>query len=127
MSENEPLQAEIDRLRPHGRLVWDEIGAGWKMDAVTKELALNVCRTIDRIDRLNRAVNSRKPWFTIAEMAESDDSIRVTVSVDNVLSEIRQQTIALNQMLHKLGVGRLEGAIPKDSAFNATLDAIRGL
>ena len=127
MSENQELQAQVDKLRPHGRLVWDEITAGWKMDAVTKELALNVCRTVDRIDRLNAAVNSKRPWFSIAEMAETGTDLRITVSIDNVLSEIRQQTIALNQMLHKLGVGRLESALPKGSDFSATLDSIRNL
>ncbi len=118
------IQKHVDRLAPHGRAVWEAIQISYNLDAATRVLALQVCRLVDRLDRLEAALKSNKTWLTIAEESEiGPGTVKIVVQIDSVLAEARQQAVALTQILHKLGVGKLESA-PRESSFDETMRRI---
>ncbi|MFF2551830.1 hypothetical protein ACFVUS_12570 [Nocardia sp. NPDC058058] len=130
MSEHiDEIQTQVERLAAHGRSVWDAIDAGYKLDASTRVLVLQVCRLVDRLDRLEAALKSNKTWIRIAEESQlGPDAVKITVTVDSVLAEARQQSTALMQLLHKLGVGKLEDQLASQgNSFNEQFQRILGL
>jgi ribosome recycling factor len=58
------------------------------------------CRLVDRLDRLDAIVNgAERSWL---KLEYADDGVEVTVVVDKVLTEARQQQIALKQIVAEL-------------------------
>lgn len=72
------------------------------------------CRVIDRLDRLSDALNGRgRDWLKIEDefteiVAGRDGGTKVTVKVvvDGLLSEGRQQQLALKTLLAQLGLAK---------------------
>ncbi|KXK63430.1 hypothetical protein AWW66_03370 [Micromonospora rosaria] len=62
------------------------------------------CRTADRLDRLDAILNGRDAVWVRLRQARGDGP--VTLVVDQVLTESRQQQAALARMLQQLGRGR---------------------
>ncbi|GAA4391830.1 hypothetical protein GCM10023147_21120 [Tsukamurella soli] len=110
-------------LGPGGRRFWEGIRESRTVPATSYALVLNACRIIDRLDE-------------ISEMFDNDE-LSLTVTNDRgdevanpLLGELRQQTLALNQILKTLGFGKLEetgsAADTFDTEFKALLDAENG-
>lgn len=71
------------------------------------------CRVLDRLDRLSDALNGKgRDWLRIDDEIEvitghhGDKKITVKVVVDGLLSEGRQQQLALKTLLAQLGLAK---------------------
>jgi len=94
--------AQRPRLRARGRRLWDEM-SGDSLSGARRVLLEEACRLVDRLDRLDAILNGRdRAWLTL-EVA--DDGTEITVVVDKVLSEARQQQLALKQLAAELRQG----------------------
>lgn len=67
-------------------------------------LVEEAARIVDRLDRLDVALSSKGEWLRF----ERDDGGDVVVTIDNVLSETRQQAVALKAL-----VAEIRAALPK--------------
>jgi hypothetical protein len=125
----DPWASAIEKLSPLGRSVWDlTIKSRPKMDAVTKALLLVCCQGFDRSQRLDAALRSKNTWLKLAEEAtyEIDGNVKtVNVVVDSALSEARQQAVAISAIFNKLGVGKLEDAVPEGKTLRQQLDEMK--
>lgn len=68
------------------------------------------CRIIDRLDRLSGALNgSGRDWLKLGDDIEElgRGKISVKIVVDGLLSEGRQQQLALKTLLAQLGLGKV--------------------
>lgn len=70
------------------------------------------CRIADRLDRLDALIDGREEWL---RLGVSDDGTEVRVTVDNLLSETRQQASALRGL-----VAELRAATAKPGVRQAT-------
>lgn len=122
----EPIEQQAEKLSAHGRALWDELTMA-ELDAPTKVLVLQACRVVDRLDRLEAAIRSRKTWVNIAEQVDYGKVVKIQVQIDSVLAESRQQLSTLTQLLHKLGVGKIESLSKRTSDFAKQLQEIRDL
>ncbi|HEY9415703.1 MAG TPA: hypothetical protein VIQ30_13150, partial [Pseudonocardia sp.] len=113
-------------LRARGRRLYDRlVGDDEPVEVVA--LVEEICRTADRLDRLDAIVNGRdRAWLTL----EVDDVGEVTVVVDKVLGEARQQQMAFKGLLGELramrgtsakssGRGRTPAQTPQSSSGNS--------
>lgn len=88
------------------------------------------CRVIDRLDRLSDALNGKgRDWLKLADEIEiitgrfGDTKVSVTVTVDALLSEGRQQQLALKTLLAQMGLGKAtEKTSAQQSALSQWLD-----
>lgn len=129
MQDMSELQTQIDRLGLRGKEVWESISAEYLPDVATKLLVLEACRMVDRLDRLDKALKSNGTWLRIAEESQSMDgrTVKIVIEIDSVLAEARQLAVALNAILHKLGVGKLSGKISQGGGFDDFLAGLREL
>lgn len=105
------IEPAIAKLAPLGRALWNDMTTGRTLDGPTRLLALQAARLADRLDRLEAALRSKGLWLRVVEEHDvSPDTKKIVVQVDSVLAEARQTALALNTILHKLGVGRLSDA-----------------
>ena len=95
------LLNEPPYLNARGRALWDKLTAG-DPDPMQEVLILQACRLVDTLDKLDAAKRSKSMWVALAE--EADDMGAVKVIVDGLLSEYRQQAIALTTVLAKITV-----------------------
>jgi hypothetical protein len=69
----------------------------------------DVCRTADVIHNLTGMLrNRRTDWLDMAEENNLGDegTVRVIVNVHPLLGEVRQQRLAMRQMMNQLGIGQ---------------------
>lgn len=83
-----PVVAE---LGPRGTALWSQITSGGAIGPLQAVLLLEACRIADRLDRLDRQLRG-EDWL---RFWRGDDSAPVTVYVDKVLAESREQATAL--------------------------------
>lgn len=70
---------------------------------------MEACRIIDRLAELDGIITGKTEWIQLLHFrTKAMDSSRVTVTIDGVLSEARQQAAILDRLLTKLGVGKAE-------------------
>lgn len=101
-------------LRERGLLFWSEVSSAVELDPSGFVLLGEACRIIDRLDRLSAALNGRgRDWLKLADEIEvvserfgDGKKISVKVAVDGLLSESRQQQMALKSVLAQLGLGK---------------------
>lgn len=79
-----------------GRRLWQEMHEGLKPGQLV--LLEEACRIADRLDRLDAQLDG-EDWL---RFRVNDDVTDVTVTVDRVLSEARQQAVALKQLISEL-------------------------
>lgn len=92
------------------------------------------CRCVDRLDRLSDALNGKgRDWLRIDDEVEvitghqGDKKITVKVVVDGLLSEGRQQQLALKTLLAQLGLAKAsEKASGEKSALSKWLEERSG-
>jgi hypothetical protein len=89
--------------------MWDRlVGDDDPVEVVV--LVEEICRLADRLDRLDGILGGRdRAWLSL----ELDDAGEVTVVVDKVLSEARQQQMAFKGLLAELRAMRGTSAKPK--------------
>ncbi|MFI9526335.1 hypothetical protein [Micromonospora rosaria] len=92
-------------LRDRGARLWAATVAETPGMTVRDLVLLEeACRTADRLDRLDAILNGRDAVWVRLRQARGDGP--VTLVVDQVLTESRQQQAALARMLQQLGRGR---------------------
>lgn len=88
-------------FRAGGQRLWDEMG-GDGLSGTQRVLLEQACRIVDRLDRLDAILNGRdRAWLTL----DVGDDGEITVIVDKVLGESRQQATALKQLFAELRQG----------------------
>ncbi len=101
-------------LRERGERFWSEVTESVELDPSGLVMLGEACRIIDRLDRLSLALNGGgRDWLKLADEIEvvskrfgEGTNISVKVAVDGLLSEARQQQLALKTVLAQLGLGR---------------------
>lgn len=101
-------------LRERGLVFWTAVAETVDLDPSGFVLLGEACRIIDRLDRLSDALNGKgRDWLKLADEIEvvaerfgDGKKVSVKVTVDGLLSEARQQQLALKTVLAQLGLGR---------------------
>ena len=70
-----------------------------RLDTPAGAVALEACRTVDRLDRLDRVLAGE-----LFDVRQDDDGGRMILMVDSALVEARQQGQALAKLLGQLGM-----------------------
>lgn len=92
---------------PRGAALWAEM-VDVELGPMHRMLLDQLCRAVDRLDRLEAALASKRTWMRF----ETDDSGgTVVVVVDNVLAEIRQLETTVKTL-----VAEIKSAMPKAPA-----------
>ncbi|WP_420123195.1 hypothetical protein [Nakamurella sp.] len=93
-------------LGPRGRRLWKQLADdGPPLKPAERVLAEEACRTADRLDTLDRILRGDEDsWMRFRSMNE--DGTVVAVQITNVLSEARQQQVALKALLAELRTSR---------------------
>lgn len=107
------MQAPWD-LKDRGIQFWEAVTASTELDPSGFVLLGEACRIIDRLDRLSSALNGKgRDWLKLADDIEvvaerfgDGKKVSVKVTVDGLLSEARQQQLALKTVLAQLGLGK---------------------
>lgn len=122
MDSDSPLLAPTG-LSQRGKALWEELVSGRDVDAPTAVLVAEMCRCVDRLERLNGILRGKsKEWISLAEQIDGED---VSVVVDAALAEARQQQLALRQLMSSLGVGKLPEVKTEGGSFLDELDKRR--
>lgn len=122
-------------LRERGSDFWSAVTDSVELDPSGFVLLGEACRIIDRLDRLSGALNGQgRDWLKLADEIEvtatrfgDGKNISVKVAVDGLLSESRQQQLALKTVLAQLGLGKtFEKSSGEKSALQQWLEARSG-
>jgi hypothetical protein len=128
------LQAPFD-LRERGSEFWGAVTGSADLDPAGLILLGEACRIIDRLDRLSAALNGKgRDWLKLMDEIEitasrdgSGSKISVKVAVDGLLSEARQQQLALKTVVAQLGLAKAtERVSGEKSALAAWLESRSG-
>ncbi|QSM04621.1 terminase small subunit [Mycobacterium phage prophiGD54-2] len=104
-------------LKDWGKHLWDGVTAGTTLDPAGYVLLGEACRTADIVERLSGALASgSSEWIRLAEEAEytAPDAVEIKIVVNPLLGEIRQQRLALRQLLAQLKLGNSEANRSED-------------
>lgn len=75
--------------------------SGLQLGPAHRVLLQEACRTADRLDRLDRMLDNRDDWIQ-ARVLDLGEAKHVRVTVDGLLSEARQQALALRSIVGEL-------------------------
>lgn len=109
MATRDPLGRPVG-LKARGAALWEQESAKRTLDGFTAVLLGELCRTADALDRLDSILGGRtREWIKLGDEIEmlADGGVKVTVVVDGILSERRQQQLAYRQLCALLKVGEL--------------------
>jgi len=115
-------------LGVRGQRTWDALG-GTDLAPAQRLLLEEICRTADRLDRLDRQLRGDEDAWMRFHSLNEDGSI-VHVVINNLLSEARQQQVALKQLLGEFrqaggGAGKAEPGPQAGGSFRDDLRARR--
>lgn len=118
-----------EKLGSRASHLWDDITNTAELDAAGKALLEDACRTVDIIDKLTAALrSSNQEWIRLSEEAEeiAPDAVKISIVVNPVLGEVRQQRMALRQMLNhlKVGVAKAKPEGDTKSAFDKIIESL---
>jgi hypothetical protein len=83
-------------LGERGQQLWADLSG--QLAPAQSLLLAEMCRTADRLDRLDRLLRGDEDaWLRFRSM--NDDGSVIEIIVNNLLGEARQQQVALKQML----------------------------
>lgn len=112
-------------LSPRSSKLWTDVNAEVVLDASGLALLEEACRTLDIIDRLTGALSSRhSEWLRLSDEVEelADGAVEIRLVINPLLGEIRQQRLALRQMIAHLKIGSAQSKTAGQktkSAFDA--------
>ena len=107
---------------PRGRRLWAELAAASTLDPASAVLAEEACRMADRLDKLDALITGRSDeWL---RFRHDQDGGAVTVIVDNLLGEARQQANVLRGLVAQLEKSR-PAAEPEKPAEGASDELAR--
>ncbi len=106
------------RLGSRARDLWNGVVNGADLDSAGLTILEECVRTVDIIDKLTGALSARnQEWLRLSEEVEflADGAAEIHLVVNPLLREIRQQRLALRQLLGqlKLGTATPKGKDPK--------------
>jgi hypothetical protein len=104
-------------LKAWGKQLWDQVIEATSLDPAGYFILAEACRTADIIERLSGALASGSTtWLSLAEEAEQigDGAVQINIVVNPILGEIRQQRLALRQLLAQLKLGKVEATTAED-------------
>ena len=119
-----------EKLGKTGQSLWDEVTKDVKLDAAGEALLIEACRTADIIDRLNGALWSRnQEWMRLSDEVEdvAPGVAEVRLVVNPILGEVRQQRLALRQMIAHLKLGAAQPKTTEEqtkSAFDKLIESL---
>ena len=105
-------------LHRRGEALWDSVTAERDFDAAGYHLLEDACRTADIIDNLTEMVDQDEAdWIRIVEdaLGTSDREKRLIVNVRPLLGEIRQQRLAMRNLLNQLGIAHITSEQDEES------------
>lgn len=118
-------------LQERGRALWSALGQ--TLDSPAGAIALEACRTVDRLDELASVIEGKGVLNLMSfrlsldlEDEVGDRQVHVKVEFSNVLAEARQQSLALKQLLTTLGIDKQAGGQGGDSPLAAVLELVAG-
>lgn len=94
--------------------MWREMTSGGFPPPMQRLLLLEACRIADRLDKLDAQLNGES-WL---RFLADDEGTEITVVVDRVLAEARQQATALKQLIAEYR--QASGAKPSSKGRTAT-------
>lgn len=86
-------------LADTGRQLWTDANAAGPLGPLQAVLLLEACRIADRLDKLDRQLRGEE-WLRFRH--NPDDESEVTVYIDRVLAEAREQAVALKGIVAEL-------------------------
>ncbi|QNJ56821.1 terminase small subunit [Mycobacterium phage Reindeer] len=108
-------------LRAWGQQLWDTVTEHTSFDPAGYYILAEACRTADIIERLSGALRAgSSQWVSLAdEIVEAVqisgvDVAEINLVVNPILGEIRQQRLALRQLLAQLKLGKTEAETVED-------------
>lgn len=79
-------------------------------------LVVEACRIIDRLDQIDNIITGKTEWIRLMHFrVNNGEQQEVTVTLDGVLAEARQQQNALKALMAQLGVGKADMSGKKES------------
>ncbi len=80
-------------------------------DPAVAALVEEAARIMDRLDKIDGIVTGKTEWIELMHFrVKNDDAQTVTVTLDGVLAEARQQAAALKSLMQQLGLGKADVA-----------------
>jgi hypothetical protein len=82
-----------------------------ELDSAGLTILEDACRTVDIIDRLSGALRAKnQEWLRLSEEVEplANGAVEIHLVVNPLLGEIRQQRLALRQLLGQLKLGNVK-------------------
>lgn len=105
-------------LKAWGKALWEQITEETSLDPAGNYLLAEICRTADIIEKLSGALASGSTtWLSLAEEAETHadgDTIEINIVVNPLLGEIRQQRLAMRQLMAQLKLGMVVSGTADD-------------
>jgi hypothetical protein len=78
-------------------------------DPTVEALVVEACRIVDRLDQIDAIITGKTEWIQLMRFrTRNEDAQEVTVTLDGVLAEARQQSAALKALMMQLGVGKAD-------------------
>ena len=122
-----PAKARGPELDARGRRLWQQVAdEGPGLRPAERVLLEEACRTVDRLDRLDRMLRGDEAAWARFHSVNEDGSI-VQVVINNLLSEARQQQVTLKQLLGELRQSRAPGKPTGQSATPAAGKGVAGV
>lgn len=82
---------------------------GVDTDPRTVSLLVEAARIADRLDQIDAIITGKSEWIRLMHFrVRNEDEQTVTVTLDGVLAEARQQAATLRGILAQLGVPKVE-------------------
>jgi len=92
------------------------MAAASAVDPAVAALVVEACRIMDRLDQIDGIVTGKSEWIELMHFRTNTEAgDEITVTLDDCLSEARQQANALRGILTQLGLGKanMSGAAEK--------------
>lgn len=113
------------KLNAWGQKLWDDVCESTTLDAAGYFILAEACRTADIIERLSGMLRGKTTeWVALAEEAvdyaeQAGEAIAtVNLVVNPIISEVRQQRLALRTLLAQLKLGNVEAGTEGASAID---------
>lgn len=95
------------RLGARAQKLWDGVLNEAELDSAGLSVLEEACRTLDIIDRLSGALNSKnQEWMRLGEEAEllAGGAVEIHIVINPLLGELRQQRMALKTLFSQLKI-----------------------